>query len=247
VGMMQTWSHPHRHYSAGKRPLAAGLVAVLAAGFASAAPPTPAAAPPASATGAVDRDESDPAGLRKWYAYGTCLVKSQSAAAEKMLASAPDSVESLIAYLKADGPAGCFKGEPKRAFKLHSNATRGAIVEALLHRDFSALGVLRGKRAAKVFDAAAVAAPLEAKGGQGRSMAFLALSECVVGLEPVKSFAMLATPVAGPEERAAFVALVPAIGDCLPPGLQLPMRAPTMRSYLAEAAYRVSVAQTGAR
>ena len=221
----------------GKRGLEFALALVAAAPLAGAAAP-----PAGEAPAAADRDQSDPVGLRKWYEHGACLVKRNGEAAEKILATVPDTLEYFSAFLKADGSARCFEGGPKGPWKLHSNAARGAIAEALLLRNFSAVGVSRGKRPAVIFDAAA---PDTAPRGAARARAFLRLAECVVRLEPVNSFALFSTPVASPEERAAFRLLVPALGDCLPPGLELQMRPPVVRSYLSEAAYRVSVELMG--
>lgn len=187
-----------------------------------------------------DRDSSDPAALQRWYEYGKCLVEREGRKAEKILAAPPESVEYVIAFLQADGPAFCFKNQSGKPFKLHSNAMRGAVVEALLIRDFSAVGVLRSKAAAKVFDEA-TPIPIESNGEPVRARTFLKLAECVVSLEPVKSFAVFSTPVASSEERKAIGALVPTISDCLPPNLQLQIHTPMLRSYLAEAAYRLSV------
>jgi hypothetical protein len=201
-----------------------------------------AAPPPAPAPGpAVDRDESDPAALRRWYEHGRCLVGREGLLAEKILAVAPDSTLFLRAFVNADKSAHCFDDASPKAPKLHRNATRGAIVEALLLRDFSAVGVLRARRAAPVFDLAADPGPAAFGPVDRRARGFLMLAECTVQLEPAKSFAVFSTAVAGPEESAAVAALVPALGQCLPPGLELTMRPPMLRSYLAEAAYRVSV------
>jgi hypothetical protein len=213
------------------------LAALSAALLALAAAPPPAPAPPPAA----DRDESDPVMLRRWYEHGQCLVKREGRLAEKILAAAPDSLLYLRAFVEADTRAHCFDDASTAAPKLHRNAARGAIVEALLLRDFSAVGVLRARRAAPVFDLAAGPGPVASGLPDRRARGFLKLAECTVELEPVKSFAVFSTPVAGPEESAAVAALVPALGQCLPPGLELAMRPPMLRSYLAEAAYRVSV------
>ncbi|MDB5692273.1 MAG: hypothetical protein JWO81_1336 [Alphaproteobacteria bacterium] len=73
--------------------------------------------------------------------------------------------------------------------------------------------------------------------------AMLALAECVVKAEPAESFAVFSTEVAGPQEKAAVRSLAPAIERCLPPGFEFTLKAPVLRSFLAEAAYRVSVQQ----
>lgn len=206
------------------------LVAAAATAFAAQAPEA----------GANDRDLSDPGALRRWYDHARCLVKRKPKLAEKILATRPESLEYFAAFLKADTEARCFVDEAPVPPKLHSNTIRGAVAEALFLRDFSAIAVPRGKRVAPVasFDRAPKAGALAE--AARRAEAFLALSECAVQLDAVKSVAVFETQVASAEEREAVQALAPVIAECIPPDLRFSVRAPVMRSYLAEAAYRVS-------
>jgi hypothetical protein len=71
----------------------------------------------------------------------------------------------------------------------------------------------------------------------------LALAECIVKTDPAQSFAVFSTEVDSAQEAASVRALTPAIGQCLPPDFQFSLKAPVLRSFLAEAAYRVSVQQ----
>jgi hypothetical protein len=203
-----------------------------------------AAAPPAT-VGKVrsrDQDASDPVALRRWYEHGRCLVKKQGTLAEKMLATRPASLDAAAAFMQADKEPFCFDEGRAPAPLLHYNATRGAIVEALLLRDFSAVGKSRGAHVAPV-----VSMTTPPKHGlepiAPRVEAMLALAECVVKADRAGSFAVFSTEVAGPAEDAAVRSLTPAIGQCLPPGFEFTLKAPVLRSFLAEAAYRVSVQQ----
>ncbi|MBV8686649.1 MAG: hypothetical protein JOZ90_12145 [Alphaproteobacteria bacterium] len=223
--------------AARRRAALAGALGLIL--LAAAAPPTPPAPPRPAA------DDSDPLALRRWYEHGRCLVKREGALAEKLLLAPADSRDYLRAFIAADKKAVCFDDQSALAPKLHSNATRGAIIEALLLRDFSAVGAPRGRHVARTFPDGPPP-PAGQFGADPRWRAFLKLAECVVRAEPGSSFALFSTPVASPEETAAVRALVPAIGDCLPPGLEVPMRPSVLRSYLAEAAYRVSAERLAA-
>jgi hypothetical protein len=196
------------------------------------------AAAPAAA--AVPTDDSDPVDLARWYVHGKCLVAAAPAEAEQMLAVRPGSRTMFMAFLRADGRAKCFNEAPGPKAKLHHNAARGAIVEALLLRDFSAVGVARSWHHAVTFrDTLEKPAPAEA--GDGRGHAYLALTECAVRIDPERSFAVFATPPGGSAETEAMRLLIPALSQCITPGEAVPLRPPVLRSYLAEAAYRVSV------
>jgi hypothetical protein len=203
------------------------------------------AAAPAAAVGTVrsrDQDATDPVALRRWYEHGRCLVKKQGPLAEQMLATRPASLDAIEAFMHADKEPFCFNEGSAPAPLLHYNATRGAIVEALLLRDFSAVGKPRGTHVAAI-----VSMNASPKHGlepvAPRVEAMLALAECVVKADPVGSFAVFSTEVAGPAEDAAVRSLTPAVGQCLPPGFEFTLKAPVLRSFLAEAAYRVSVQQ----
>jgi hypothetical protein len=149
-----------------------------------------------------------------------------------------------VAFVKADIEAACFNRDPPTPPpRLHTNATRGAIMEALLLRDFSAVGVRRGTHIAAIAPAGEPSKPGAPPRLTAHAEAMLALAECIVKIEPKESFAVFSTAVAGPQEDAAVRALTPAIGQCLPPDFQLTLKAPVLRSFLSEAAYRVSVEQ----
>lgn len=181
----------------------------------------------------------EPAMLRSWYASARCLVRADGKGAERLLSVRPQSMEFFTAFLKADTGPRCFDQRSQAKQPLHENATRGAIAEALLLRDFSALGVARGRHFATVFEP--LAPSPKPMNGEARAIAFLEVAECTVEAQPEQSFQLFATEVASPAEAAVVRALVPALGTCLPQGFQVPMSAPYIRSFLAEAAYRVSV------
>lgn len=197
-----------------------------------------AATPPAAAP--ARSDDSDPGDLQRWYAHGRCLVAAVPREADRFLAVRPGSMAMLTAFTQSDGKARCFDEAAGVKPRLHHNATRGAVVEALLLRDFSAVGVARTQHHAAVFGEGAQEVA-EREAGEPRGMAYLALAQCAVRLAPDRVFSLFSTLPGTAAERDAIRPLVPALSDCIRPGDQVPLLAPVLRSYLAEAAYRVSV------
>lgn len=184
-------------------------------------------------------DPVDPAAMARWYRAGQCIARDHRRTGEQVLASLPESEAYFLLAMRIGSTNRCFPdvGGPG----LHGNAMRGAIVEAMLLLDFNGIGSARGERVSAVADLASLPAPDRQPGPQRVAGAYLHLAECIVELEPARSFAVFVTPVAGPAEAMAMQALVPAIEQCLPPDLQLSLRPAVFRSYLAEGAYRVSV------
>ncbi len=197
------------------------------------------AKPPVAAPAPEIAEPIDPIALARWYRSGQCVARDHRRTGAQVLASLPESESFFMLALRIPSATGCFPdvGGPG----LHGNAMRGAIVEAMLLLDFRGIGLARGARTAPVADLASLPPPDQQAGPQRVGMAYLRLAECMVELAPEGSFAVFATPVASPAETAAIQGLVPAIEQCLPPDLQLTLRPPVIRSYLAEAAYRVSV------
>ena len=69
---------------------------------------------------------------------------------------------------------------------------------------------------------------------------FIQIGECAARANPAGVTALLAADAGSPEERAAFSALVPSIGACVPGGVDLRMPKLLLRGYLAEGAYRAA-------
>ncbi|HEX5185143.1 MAG TPA: hypothetical protein VFW19_18565 [Allosphingosinicella sp.] len=197
----------------------------------------------ASAAGA--QDHPTPEALRATYAMAACMVKDSPAQARRMLAYAPGSQESLRAFFAAQ-PGNCLSegsdGEDD-ALRLEGPFQRGAVAEYLLLRDFSAIGVPKGK-IGPVFVLPGPAEVAKFKPWAQQILAGLAVAECVVRAEPRKSFAVFGTRVESPEEKAALTALLPAVDRCVPAGRGIDMEMASLRALLGEAAYRVSVQLT---
>jgi hypothetical protein len=74
------------------------------------------------------------------------------------------------------------------------------------------------------------------------SLVFIAIGECAARANLPAVTALLATEVGTPEERAAFAAVVPALGGCVTEGVNFQMPPLQVRAYLAEGAYRNAIA-----
>jgi hypothetical protein len=194
-----------------------------------------------AASPAAAQDLPTPEALRTTYAMAACMVKDSPGPSRRILAYAPGTEESFRAFFAAN-PGDCLSegtGEDAE-LRLQGPFQRGAIAEYLVLRDFSAIGVPKG-RIGPVFTPLGPAAAAKLKPWAQQMLAGLAVAECVVRAEPRKSFAVFGTRVGSPEEKAALAALLPAVNRCVPPDKGIDMEMASLRALLGEAAYRVSV------
>jgi hypothetical protein len=186
------------------------------------------------------QDHPAPAALQAAYEMAACMVKRTPAQSRHILAYAPTSDEAIQAFIAAH-PAECLDGSTNgNALTLKGPFQRGAIAEYLVVRDFSAIGVPKGK-VGPIFAPLDAAAMSRLKPMGQQTLAGLAVAECAVRAEPQKSFAVFGTKLGSQEERTALTALLPAIGRCVRPEQAIDMEMASLRALLGEAAYRVSV------
>ncbi|MEA3003591.1 MAG: hypothetical protein QOH81_2379 [Sphingomonadales bacterium] len=189
------------------------------------------------------------ADLAALQARARCLV-AKGPRIEQILTTDMGSPQEMMLFMEVEPPTRCFRNAPVDMPKVHPGATRGAIIEALLLRDFSAIGRRRGAHVATTVVRPAVDLPRTQKWARAHAAArsyesaLLAVGECTVRSDPTSSFALFGTDIGSPEEKAAIQMLTPALSQCLPQGFEFNMRIPAMRSVLAEAAYRVSASST---
>ena len=70
------------------------------------------------------------------------------------------------------------------------------------------------------------------------AIVFIEFGECAAKVDPAGVNALLETEVNSDAEAAAFSAVVPAFGGCVPEGLNFGIPPLLLRAYLAEGAYR---------
>ncbi len=193
------------------------------------------------ASSAPSKEPSELEILVNRYAAGRCLVEKNGAIAEKILAALPESADELIIFATAGTDNKCFDVPRRSKWKIGENVTRGAIVEALLLRDFREIGVKRQKSVVPIFKWGSPQA--SNRPAQVRMLAFIEVAECAVLAAPEKSFQIFRTSYGSSAEKAAVMALVPEIGSCVPQDVQLPLTVSFLRTILAEGTYRVSAQQ----
>jgi hypothetical protein len=75
---------------------------------------------------------------------------------------------------------------------------------------------------------------------------FIQIGECAARANPDGVKALLETEVRSADEAAAFQSVVPAVGGCVPVGLDFGIPPLLLRAYLAEGAYRNAVSDQAA-
>ena len=174
----------------------------------------------------------DATALRRIHAYGRCVGSSEPASLLSDYPASAGDLRTLSGTARFSSCGGDNLRFPRRAL-------RGIMAEYLFERHMDADGKLK-HTPAKVFRSPTTSElermPPEVKA----SIVFVEIATCVgrANLPGVRQ--LLATPVATPEERAAFAALVPSIGNCVPAGVDLRMHRMMFRGFLAEGAYRAA-------
>jgi len=168
-----------------------------------------------------------------------CAIGRNAGSANALLATVPRSVEERsqsASFIR--GGRRC-QGLPTE-IRTSAQLVRGAAAESLYEAQFAAppaprtpeVGVRPMTRPGPSRDPAAT----------GLESAF-ALAECTAARSPELVRALLATAPMTAPEQGAFSALDPAFLACVVPGSQIQVGARGLRSLLAEALYRWSVAQ----
>ncbi|HEX8215026.1 MAG TPA: hypothetical protein VF582_06090 [Allosphingosinicella sp.] len=78
-------------------------------------------------------------------------------------------------------------------------------------------------------------------------MALRSFADCVVRADPPASHKLLLTDIGAEREQAAFKALMPVFGNCLPRGNALTFSKPVLRGLIAEIAFRLAESAAGTR
>jgi hypothetical protein len=188
---------------------------------------------------------NDGEALASMHALAKCLFshRHHTSDAALILAYPPRAPEGVAAFQRAQ-PEGCAEFDGTLSMKDHF--LRGAIAEELLHRQFGAIGKPLGTKVSPIFtwpdDPKAVAAMAP----QARiDLAMIAVGECVTKMAPDTVFAFLSIPIGTPAEQAAIRLLLPQLQACISQGTSIDLNFATVRAFLGEGAYRVSVQRSG--
>lgn len=128
--------------------------------------------------------------------------------------------------------------------KMASSVFRGALFEALYRLPQSpklpaSLPRLPARDYAAGVDIANPDAALD--------VALRTFADCVVRADPAASHRLLFTDIGADREQAAFQALMPVLGNCLPRGNALKFSKPVLRGLIAEVAFRLAESAAGTR
>jgi len=187
------------------------------------------------------RPATEREGLVAMHALADCTVKRHRDAAMRMLAYLPESKESVQAFLATD-PSSCMSAENDGdALAMKDHFLRGALAERLLLQDFPAIGVFAGKKLPPVFAWPDQRAFVALKSKAKLDLTLIRIGECATEAAPDKVYALFGTPVGTIAEAGMIQSLVPVLRSCVLQGNSVELKLATVRAYIAEGAYRVSV------
>ena len=223
------------------RCLSISVLALLAC-----APSAPAGAQDVQAMEMMDADNrgksefpKEPETLRRVSAYGRCVATVMSAG---ILSRLPSSAEDLRSMSGSARFSSCALGN----LRFPRIALRGIVAEYWFEHDFDANGAPRPNQTiAKVYESPNAEKLAKLTPDVRSGVVMVDVGTCVAKANRAGVASLLSTDAATPEEKAAYAALVPAIGGCLPAGVQLRMHRMLMRGYIAEGAYRAAAAANG--
>ena len=176
--------------------------------------------------------------LQGLHDFGTCLARDRSKAGA-LLAAVPGTAREgqvMVDLIK--------KGCPDiDEFTLDTALLRGIVAEAMFERDFGALDARARRPAVAVFVAPSGDQLAGLPRGAQHSVGMIAYARCVLDQAPQQTMALFRTAPGSAGEGAAFSALGPTLGPCLPEGMKVEFTRPQLRGALAEAAYRAAAAK----
>lgn len=159
--------------------------------------------------------------------FGDCLVKNAPAKSQRLLLTELGSPEERkIAVEITMAGSNCLRGRP--VLSMMAGSIRGAIAEAHLRR---APGLLA--RAATLTPAA----PVRPAQSDGRTFV-IAYTGCLAKSAPQQSAALLQTPLASPDERAAFLKYGDTLSACMPLDQRYRIDITDLRNHIAAIVYR---------
>ena len=137
--------------------------------------------------------------------------------------------------------AGCL--EYSGSLKFASMLMRGGIYNALYKEDFG-----KAEPVVNFEDVPRITYPFASSDSPNSKEADtyrleMVLGDCIARAQPQESRSLVLSDVESPQEQSAVQALLPAISSCLPKGQTLTMNKSTIRGFVAEALYRLTVAK----
>lgn len=159
--------------------------------------------------------------------FGDCLVKDAPAKSQRLLMTELGSPEELkLAMEITKAGSNCLRGRP--VLTMHVGAIRGAIAESHL------------RRAPVLLERATALTPLvPVRPAQSDGRAFvIAYTGCLTRSAPQQSASLLQTPLASPDERAAFLKYGDTLSACMPLEQRYKIDITDLRNHIAAIVYR---------
>jgi hypothetical protein len=169
-----------------------------------------------------------------------CLIASKDRDLEKVLSTVPGAKGSELPWLLAAVGECLVEQHPIPAAPFYK---RGAVAERFLYRDFSAIGAAPRRPPAAVFPPVATAYLAEAEPNSVSALVMLDAASCLARVQPERTYGFFRLQRNTAEERAAMMAMAPALSQCLTKGPPLKLTPAIFRAFLAEAAYRVAAGE----
>jgi hypothetical protein len=168
--------------------------------------------------------------------YGRCVA---AGAPHPFLSTLPDSIGDKDAqwYMLEFSPSSCADRSEGYGAALPLIA-RGAYAEYSLVNDFDLVSGKVRSRPQKIFAVPDAAHKASMKDNQKSALSFVEFGTCVAKVDRPDLAKLFGTQVGTNAEAAAFTALIPALSQCLTPGMSLRVNKLKLRGYLAEGAYR---------
>lgn len=184
----------------------------------------------------------EPDTLRRVATYGRCVAEFVPGKLLSMLPSSPEDLKLVSGVARFSS---CSLGN----LQFPRIVLRGMVAEYRFEHDFGAGGGPKpGHMIQKIFETPNAEKLSKLTPDVRSSVVMVDVGTCVAKANSAGVAALLSTDAATAEEKTAYAALIPAIGGCLPGGVELRMHRMLMRGYLAEGAYRAAVmANDGAK
>lgn len=159
--------------------------------------------------------------------FADCLVKNAPGKSHRLLLTELGSTEEQkVAVEISMAGSACLRGRP--GLTMQVGPIRGAIAEAHLRRAPALLA--RGSTLAPI-------APVRPAKADGRAFV-IAYAGCLTTSAPQQSVALLQTPLAGPDEHAAFLKYGDTLSACMPLDQRYTIDITDLRNHIAAIMYR---------
>jgi hypothetical protein len=172
--------------------------------------------------------------------FARCVVMRNRRGVERFLGIIPGSSDWAAAGSRIATP-NCLHNAQLR---FQPSIFRGALYEALYRVEYAARPVPELATAPEIDYAAAD--PTSLNEIQRSWVALQSFGDCVVRASGSNARSLVVSDAGSPAERNAFAAITPALGPCLPQGVQLAFSRPILRGLVAESLYRLTAASAAA-